>query len=139
MERHGPACAGESGACRDTARTKGQDAGPGVAQGHGHARPDRRLGEVDGRNVLRLQASDGVLRLAVQRGGERLRENQNGKPLAFHGNMNVRDQVEIAPRLNVFEEAELAGLCHEVRDRIARVDPDVLRPSRWYGPRLANG
>ena len=40
------------------------------------------------------------------------------------------------PRLNVFEDAELAWLCREVRDRIAHVEPDVLRPSRRYDPRV---
>lgn len=74
---------------------------------------------------------------AVERVGERLREDQNGKPLVFRDSMieNVRDLVDIVPRLNVFEDTELAGLCREVRDRIARVDPDVLRPSRRYDVR----
>ena len=73
----------------------------------------------------------------MERVGERLREDENGKPLTFRDSMieNVRDLVDVVPRLNVFEDAELAGLCREVEDRIARVDPDVLRPSRRYDPR----
>ncbi len=74
---------------------------------------------------------------AVERVGERLREDENGKPLTFRDSMieNVRDLVDVVPRLNVFEDAELAGLCREVGDRIARVEPDMLRPSRRYDPR----
>ena len=75
--------------------------------------------------------------LADLAAGERLREDENGKPLTFRDSMieNVRDLVDVVPRLNVFEDAELAGLCREVGDRIARVDPDVLRPSRRFDPR----
>ena len=75
---------------------------------------------------------------AVEHVGERLREDENGKPLVFRDSMieNVRDLVDVAPRLNIFEDAELAGLCREVRDRIACVDPDVLRPSRRYDLRV---
>ena len=74
---------------------------------------------------------------AVERVGERLREDENGKLLTFRDSMieNIRDLVDVVPRLNVFEDAELAGLCREVGDRIARVEPDVLRPSRRYDPR----
>ncbi len=74
---------------------------------------------------------------AVERVGERPREDGNGKPLTFRDSMieNVRDLVEVVPRLNVFEDAELAGLCREVRDRIAHVEPDVPQPSRRFDPR----
>ena len=73
---------------------------------------------------------------AVERVSERLREDENGKPLVFRNSMiaNIRDLVDIVPRLNIFGDDELARLCEQVKDKIASVDPDALRPSRTFDP-----
>ncbi len=73
---------------------------------------------------------------AVERVSERLREDGNGKPLVFRDSMiaNVRDLVEVVPRLNIFGDDELARLCEQVKERIAGVEPDALRPSKTFDP-----
>ncbi|MXW21384.1 MAG: hypothetical protein F4Z95_11315 [Gammaproteobacteria bacterium] len=73
---------------------------------------------------------------AVERVSDRLREDENGKPLVFRNSMigNIRDLVDIVPRLNIFGDDELARLCEQVKDKIASVDPDALRPSRSFDP-----
>ena len=73
---------------------------------------------------------------AVERVSERLREDGDGKPLVFRDSMisNIRDLVDVAPRLNIFGDDELARLCEQVKDRIASVEPDALRPSRSFDP-----
>ena len=73
---------------------------------------------------------------AVERVSERLQEDDNGKPLVFRDSMieNIRDLVDVVPRLNIFGDDALARLCEQVKDRIAGVDPDTLRPSRTFDP-----
>ena len=73
---------------------------------------------------------------AVERVSERLNEDENGKPLVFRDTMisNLRDLVDVVPRLNIFADQRLARLCEEVKDRIAGVEPDSLRPSRTFDP-----
>ena len=73
---------------------------------------------------------------AVERVSNRLKEDEEGKPLVFRNSMieNIRELVDIVPRLNIFGNEDLARLCGEVKDRIASVDPDTLRPSRTYDP-----
>ena len=73
---------------------------------------------------------------AVERVSERLQEDDNGKPLVFRDSMieNIRELVDVVPRLNIFGDDELARLCEQVKDKIARVDPDTLRPSRSFDP-----
>ena len=73
---------------------------------------------------------------AVERVSERLTEDENGKPLVFRDTMisNIRDLVDVVPRLNIFGDHRLAHLCQQVRDRIAGVEPDSLRPSRTFDP-----
>ena len=73
---------------------------------------------------------------AVERVSERLQEDENGKPLVFRDTMisNVRDLVDVVPRLNIFGDDELARLCEQVKDRIASVEPDALRPSKTFDP-----
>ena len=73
---------------------------------------------------------------AVERVSERLRDDENGKPLVFRDTMisNIRDLVDVVPRLNIFGDDELARLCEQVKNRIARVEPDALRPSRTFDP-----
>ncbi|MDE0453718.1 MAG: hypothetical protein OXM03_08845 [Chloroflexota bacterium] len=73
---------------------------------------------------------------AVERVSDRLREDENGKPLVFRNSMigNIRDLVDIVPRLNIFGDDELARLCEQVKNKIAGVDPDALRPSRSFDP-----
>ena len=73
---------------------------------------------------------------AVERVCERLRDGDDGKPLVFRDSMiaNVRELVDVVPRLNIFGDDRLARLCEEVKERIARVEPDALRPSRTFDP-----
>ncbi|MCY4572306.1 MAG: hypothetical protein OXF01_05840, partial [Gemmatimonadetes bacterium] len=73
---------------------------------------------------------------AVERVSERLQEDDDGKPLVFRDTMisNIRDLVEVFPRLNIFGDQRLARLCEGVKDRIASVEPDSLRPSRIFDP-----
>ena len=73
---------------------------------------------------------------AVERVSERLEEDDNGKPLVFRDTMisNIRDLVDVVPRLNIFGDDRLARLCEQVKDRIAGVEPDSLRPSRTFDP-----
>ena len=47
---------------------------------------------------------------------------------------NIRDLVDIVPRLNIFGDDALAQLCQQVKDKIAGVEPDALRPSRTFDP-----
>ncbi len=73
---------------------------------------------------------------AVERVSERLTEDDNGKPLVFRDTMisNIRDLVDVVPRLNIFGDHRLAGLCEQVKERIAGVEPDWLRPSGTFDP-----
>ena len=73
---------------------------------------------------------------AVERVSERLQEDENGKPLVFRDTMiaNIRNLVDIVPRLNIFGDDELARLCEQVKDKIASVEPDSLRPSKTFDP-----
>ena len=73
---------------------------------------------------------------AVERVSKRLDEDENGKPLVFRDTMisNIRDLVDVVPRLNIFGDQRLASLCEQVKDRIAGVEPDSLRPSRTFDP-----
>ena len=73
---------------------------------------------------------------AVERVSDRLREDGEGKPLVFRDSMigNIRDLVDIVPRLNIFGDETLAQLCGQVKDRIASVEPDALRPSKSFDP-----
>ncbi|MDE0488594.1 MAG: hypothetical protein OXI07_05305, partial [Gammaproteobacteria bacterium] len=73
---------------------------------------------------------------SVERVADRLREDGDGKPLVFRNTMieNIRDLVDVVPRLNIFGDDELARLCERVKDRIASVEPDALRPSRTFDP-----
>ncbi len=73
---------------------------------------------------------------AVERVSERLCEDGDGKPLVFRDTMisNIRDLVDVVPRLNIFGDQRLAGLCEQVKERIAGVEPDSLRPSRTFDP-----
>ena len=73
---------------------------------------------------------------AVERVSERLREDEQGKPLVFRDSMiaNVRDLVGVVPRLNIFGDDGLAQLCEQVKEKIAGVEPDALRPSRSFDP-----
>ncbi len=71
---------------------------------------------------------------AVEKVSERLREDEDGKPLVFRDSLigNIRDLVDVVPQLNIFGDADLAHLCAQVRERIASVEPDTLRPSRKF-------
>ncbi len=90
------------------------------------------------RDRLNDAVSDLYRRLgeAVDHVGERLREDGEGKPLVFRDSLieNIRGLVDVAPRLNIFGDDHLAMLCQEVKDRIAGVEPDTLRPSRQFDP-----
>ncbi len=72
---------------------------------------------------------------------DRLGHDAGGKAMIFRDTLitNVRDLVEIIPRLNIFGDANLAKLCDDVRSRIANVDPDALRPnSARFDPKERN-
>ena len=73
---------------------------------------------------------------AVERVSQRLQEDDNGKPLVFRDSMieNIRGLVDVVPRLNIFGDDGLARLCEQVKDKIASVDPDSLRPSKTFDP-----
>ena len=73
---------------------------------------------------------------AVERVSERLQEDENGKPLVFRDSMiaNIRELVDVVPRLNIFGDDDLARLCEQVKDKIASVEPDTLRPSKNFDP-----
>ena len=73
---------------------------------------------------------------AVERVGERLSEDDEGKPLVFRDSMieNIRGLVDVVPRLNIFGDDTLARLCEQVKEKIAGVEPDSLRPSRTFDP-----
>ncbi len=73
---------------------------------------------------------------AVERVSERLNEDRDGKPLVFRDTMisNIRNLVDVVPRLNIFGDQRLARLCEQVKDRIAGVEPDSLRPSGAFDP-----
>ena len=73
---------------------------------------------------------------AVERVSERLREDDEGKPLVFRDSMigNIRELVDIVPRLNIFGDETLAQLCGQVKEKIAGVEPDALRPSKRFDP-----
>ena len=73
---------------------------------------------------------------AVDHVVKRLDVDAEGKPLIFRNSMigNIRDLVDIVPRLNIFGDDRLAQLCQQVKDRIASVDPDELRPSTSFNP-----
>ena len=47
---------------------------------------------------------------------------------------NIRNLVDIVPRLNIFGDDDLARLCEQVKDKIASVEPDSLRPSKTFDP-----
>ena len=63
---------------------------------------------------------------------DRLQEDENGKPLVFRNSMieNIRDLVDVVPQLNIFADDQLARLCGQVKEKIASVEPDALRPSK---------
>ena len=48
---------------------------------------------------------------------------------------NIRGLVDVVPRLNIFGDDSLARLCEQVKEKIAGVEPDSLRPSRSFRPR----
>ena len=75
---------------------------------------------------------------AVERVSERLQEDEDGKPLVFRNSMieNIRDLVDVVPRLNIFGDDRLALLCQDVKDRIAHADPDTRFLSRQEIGRL---
>ena len=73
---------------------------------------------------------------AVGRVSDRLQDDESGKPLVFRNSMieNIRDLVDVVPRLNIFGDDELARLCGQVKEKIAGVEPDALRPSKTFDP-----
>ena len=75
---------------------------------------------------------------AVERVGERLREDENGKPLVFRDSLieNIRELVDVVPRLNIFADDDLTMLCREVKDKFAGIEPNALRPSGRFDPNL---
>ena len=66
--------------------------------------------------------------------GQAPNNNDNGKPLVFRDTMiaNIRNLVDVVPRLNIFGDDYLARLYEQVKDKIASVEPDSLRPSKTF-------
>ncbi|WP_428097912.1 hypothetical protein [Candidatus Rariloculus sp.] len=66
---------------------------------------------------------------------ERLTEDENGRAKVFRDSLieNLRELVDTVPRLNLFGDKHLERLCLDVQNRIARVEPDVLRPTAASG------
>ena len=66
---------------------------------------------------------------ALKRVSDRLQEDDEGKPLVFRNTLitNVRELVDVVPRLNIFGDDHLARLCEQVKERIAAVEPDTIR------------
>ena len=58
------------------------------------------------------------------------------RPPVFRDSMigNIRDLVDVVPRLNIFGDDALAQLCAQVKEKIAAVEPDALRPSKTFDP-----
>ena len=73
---------------------------------------------------------------AVERISERLQDDDDGKPMVFRDSMigNIRDLVDVVPRVNIVGDDELAGLCEHVKEQIASVGPDALRQSKTFDP-----
>ena len=67
---------------------------------------------------------------AVGHVAEKLDEDDEGKALVFRNSLvdNVRELVDVVPRLNIFGDDKLACLCEQVKAKIARFDADQLRP-----------
>lgn len=98
--------------------------------------------DIEAHNAERLNQAitDLYRRLAeaVDRVSERLRNDEEGKPLVFRDSMieNIRELVDIVPRLNIFDDHGLAALCEQVKRKIASADPATLRPSPSFDPEL---
>ena len=60
------------------------------------------------------------------------------KPLVFRDSLieNIRELMDVVPRLNIFADDDLAMLCREVKDKFAGIEPDALRPSGRFDPNL---
>ena len=105
---------------------------------------DRIRRDIESRIEERLHDAVGDLyrRLgeAVGRVSERLRDDPDGKPLVFRDTMigNIRELVDIVPRLNIFGDETLAQLCEagEGADRERRAGRAApLRGLRSRRPR----
>ena len=89
---------------------------------------EAHIGEQIGEAVTDLYRRLGE---AVSHVNEKLVEDDEGKALIFRNSLveNVRELVDIVPRLNIFGDDKLACLCDEVKAKIAKWDPDQLRPT----------
>ena len=73
---------------------------------------------------------------AVERVSERLREDDDGKPLVFRDSMIGTSATwwTWCPGSTSSATTTLARLCEQVKDKIAGVEPDALRPSKTFDP-----
>ena len=108
--------------CSNGTRVRGQPAararpdGPEGVRVAKLASDDTDRVERDIRRHVEEQFHDAVgdlyrrLAEAVERVSERLNEDENGKPLVFRDTMisNIRDLVDVVPRLNIFGDDKLA-------------------------------
>ena len=47
---------------------------------------------------------------------------------------NIRSLVDVVPRLTIFGNEVLAQLWEQVKEKIARVEPEPPRPSKTFNP-----
>ncbi len=76
---------------------------------------------------------------AMDRIVDRMTETDDGESKIFCRSMidQVGDLVEIVPRLNLTGDPALAKLCDQIKEKIASVDPDKLRPnSKAFDPKV---
>ena len=92
-----------------------------------------RRGKCGAARLRRVPSLGSATNGALLRG---FRQDGSGKPLVFRDSMieNIRDLVDVVPRLNIFGDDDLARLCEQVKERIAGVEPDALRPSKSFDP-----
>ena len=68
---------------------------------------------------------------AVTSLSEKLNSCEDGEARTIRTSLitNIQSLVDTVPKLNIFGDSNLAKICHEVKMRLANVNPDHLRPS----------
>lgn len=104
---------------------------------------DRVRAQIDADKAHRLaEASKALYRRigdALTHMRERLGEGRDGQPNVFRDTLfeNMKELIDVAPRLNVFEDPTVDALCAEIKDKITWVEPERVRPtSAHFDPNL---